>query len=1168
MQNESPATRKDLPERTPLFGVPEGYDSVFLAAEARKRRGTVLHIAADDSRFEEIYESLRFFAPDVEVLRFPAWDCLPYDRVSPTSDVMGQRLQTLTRLLSLPATAPCVILTTAAAAMQRVPPRGLLSDASFSVRKGGTLDQRRLLAFLAANGYHRTETVREAGEFALRGGLIDIFPSGAPEPLRLDCFGDDVEHIRAFDALSQRTTEERTGLDLYPVSEVLLNDAAIQLFRSRYRETFGAVREEDALYESVSAGRKHAGMEHWLPFYYESLDTLFDYAPAALVTVDYQAEQARDARMQQVDDLYQARLSILNADVKPKEQKNQGLIYRPVPVDQIYLPNAEWHKRLSAHTVLDLVPFAPAPGQADAGGRKGRDFADVRAQNGAGLYDEIKTHLESLVRMQRQVIVAAYSEGSKERLKLILQQHGMTGLKDIGAHPVLTGGVKPAREIGMAVLGLGHGFECKGLSVLTEQDLLGDRLARVTRRKKKSDAFVFEISQLHEGDYVVHEEHGIGQFEKLETVVVDGIPHDCLKLIYAGGDRLFVPVENLDVLSRYGAAETGAALDRLGGSAWQARRARVKRDLLALADELLKIAAQRVLRQTEPIEPVGGGYEKFSAGFPYPETEDQQKAIEDVLGDLSRDQAMDRLVCGDVGFGKTEVALRAAAVAALAGFQVAVIAPTTLLARQHYQGFSKRFAGFPVKVGLLSRFVSGKSADQVRADIQSGEISIIVGTHALLSEKVKFNNLALLVVDEEQKFGVKQKERLKSLKENVHVLTLTATPIPRTLQMALTGVRELSLITTAPLDRLAVKTFVLPYDPVVIRDALMREHYRGGQSFYVCPRIADLKDLEEGLKTLVPELKLLVAHGQLPAEELEDKMTAFYEGAYDILLSTSIVESGLDIPNANTMIIHRAEMFGLAQLYQMRGRIGRSKQRAYAYLTFEAGKRLTKAAEQRLQAIEQLDTLGAGFQLASHDLDIRGAGNLLGEEQSGHIKEIGVELYQQMLEEAVAAARSGAKLSAEEAFEDHWSPQINLGMPVLIPENYIPDLNLRLSIYRRAASLASREEIEAFAAELIDRFGPLPIDVENLLDLMEIKQLCRRAGVDRIEAGPKGAVLSLHPSSKIDLQKLVAYIQKQTGTAKIRPEDQKMVFMRSWDDLNTRVRGTHRILNELTALTV
>ncbi|HCS22844.1 MAG TPA: transcription-repair coupling factor, partial [Rhodospirillaceae bacterium] len=500
MQNESPKSRNTIPERSPLFGVPEGYDSVFLAAEARKRRGVVLHIAADDNRFEEIYESLHFFAPDVEVLRFPAWDCLPYDRVSPTSEVMGQRLQTLTRLLSLPAGTPCVVLTTVGAAMQRVPPRDTLSGASFSVRKGGTLDQKKLLSFLAANGYHRTETVREAGEFALRGGLVDIFPSGAAEPLRLDCFGDDVEHIRAFDALSQRTTEDRTGLDLYPVSEVLLNDDAIQLFRGRYRETFGAVREEDALYESASAGRKHAGMEHWLPFFYGQLDTLFDYMPDAAVMVDYQAEQARDGRLQQVDDLYQARLSIMQADdkAKGKDAKNQGLVYRPVPIEQLYLPNAEWHKRLAAHVVQDLVPFAPTPGQSDAGGRKGRDFADVRAQNGAGLYDEIKTYLESLLRAQRQVIIAAYSEGSKERLKLILQQHGMTGLKDIAPQAVATGHYKPVREVGMAVLGLGKGFECKGLSVLTEQDLLGDRLARVTRKKKKSDAFVFEISQLHE----------------------------------------------------------------------------------------------------------------------------------------------------------------------------------------------------------------------------------------------------------------------------------------------------------------------------------------------------------------------------------------------------------------------------------------------------------------------------------------------------------------------------------------------------------------------------------------------------------------------------------------------------------------------------------------------
>ncbi|MCE9507894.1 MAG: transcription-repair coupling factor [Alphaproteobacteria bacterium] len=1131
-------------ERYTLFGVPEGYDSVFLGRLAKESSAPVIHIASDDLRFEQIYETLRFFAPEVEILRFPAWDCLPYDRISPTSEVVGERLKTLSCLLHRSTHKPLVILTTVSATLQRLPPRELLKNSAFSARVGEKLDLPKLQNFLTANGYHRTETVREAGEYAVRGGLIDIFPAGSPEPLRVDCFGDDIEHIRSFDALSQRTIEDKKELNLYAVSEVLLTPEAIESFRNKYRELFGAVRKEDALYESVSEGRKYAGMEHWLPLYYERLETLFDYVPEATVTLDHQAAQAGDMHMQQVMDLYQARITMLQAEQKEKDKPAQ---YRPVPVDQLYLPQAEWLKTIGGYPAIDFSPFPPPPTGKDGGGRKGRDFGDIRAQAGADLYEAIREHIEALNKSGKKVLLAAYSAGARDRLKHLLAEQGL----------------HVSKKYDLVILGLEHGFETADLAVLTEQDLLGDRLSRTTKKKKKSDAFLFEISQLREGDFVVHEDNGVGQFEKLETVVVDGVPHDCLKLLYAGGDRLFVPVENLDVLSRYGSAEAGAVLDKLGGAAWQARKARVKRDLLALANELLKIAAARILRHTDPIHLQEVTYEKFCSGFPYPETEDQQKAIEDVLEDLEKDQAMDRLVCGDVGFGKTEVALRAAAAAALTGHQVALIAPTTLLARQHYQTFTKRFHGFPIKIGLLSRFVSAKEAEQNRALLEKGELDIIIGTHSLLSEKINFSNLALLIVDEEQKFGVKQKERLKQIKENVHVLTLTATPIPRTLQMALAGVRELSLITTAPIDRLAVKTFVLPYDPVVIRDGLMREHYRGGQSFYVCPRISDMKELEEDLHKLVPELKIVAAHGQMGADEIEEKMSAFYEGAFDVLLSTNIVESGLDIPNANTMVIHRAEMFGLAQLYQLRGRIGRAKQRAYAYLTFEPVKKLTKAAEQRLHAIEQLDTLGAGFQLASHDLDIRGAGNLLGEEQSGHIREIGVELYQQMLEEAVATVRESGR---QQPVAEHWSPHINLGMPVLIPDAYIPDLNLRLSIYRRIAELEDKAEIESFAAELIDRFGPLPDDVENLLKLVEIKQLCRAAGVDKIEAGPKGALLSFHPTAKINIAKLVQYISKHPGTVKLRPEDQKLVFIKAWEDLGQRLRGAHRILKELAEL--
>jgi len=1141
MQNT--AAEKDKSNSYTLSGVPEGFDSLYLGQFAKKSIKPIIHIASDDLRLEQLYETLHFFAPEVEVMRFPAWDCLPYDRVSPNTDIMGERLKTLTQLINRKGHPKAlIVLTTVAAITQKLPARDEFRNSFFSIKAKETLNLKKLQDYLTANGYHRTETVREAGEYAIRGGLIDIFPAGSEAPLRIDCFGDDIENIKTFDALSQRSLEEVKEINLYPISEVILSKEAIENFRKNYRQNFGAVKSNDALYESISEGRIYAGMEHWLPFFYNKLETLFDYLPNASITLDHQAEQSLTSRIQQIVDLYQARMSMLNADVK-----TSAVSYKPVPLESLYLSVEDFHEKLSTYEeVINFSPFPPVHEQKDAGGRKGRDFGDIRAQVGIDLYSTITKHILQLQMKGKKVLITAYSQGSKDRITHLLQEQG---LKDI--------------EKDISILGLEHGFETEKLAVMTEQDLLGDRLSRSAKKKKKSDAFLFEISQLNEGDYVVHEEHGIGQFQKLETVVVDRIPHDCLRILYLGGDKLFIPVENLDILSRYGSGDAGATLDKLGGSAWQARKAKAKKDLLILASKLMEIAATRILKKTTPIELENNLYEKFVSGFPYPETEDQLKAINDVIEHLANDSPMDRLVCGDVGFGKTEVALRAAAVVALSGYQVALIAPTTLLARQHYQTFQQRFYNFPIRIGLLSRFVSEKDKKLTYDGLEKGDVNIVIGTHALLNNHIKFNNLALLVIDEEQKFGVKQKERIKELKEDVHVLTLTATPIPRTLQMALTGVRELSLITTAPIDRLAVKTFTLPYDSVVIRDALMREHYRGGQSFYVCPRIADIAKIEDELRHLVPELKMIVAHGQMGAEEIEDKMSSFYEGKYDVLLSTNIVESGLDIPNANTIILHRSEMFGLAQLYQLRGRVGRSKQRAYAYFTFDHKKPLTKTAEQRLHVIEQLDSLGAGFQLASHDLDIRGAGNLLGEEQSGHIKEIGVELYQEMLEEAVAAVKHGGTTIEE---TEHWSPHINLGMPVMIPESYIQDLNLRLSIYRRIAELKDKNEIEGFAAELIDRFGKLPQDVENLLKLVEIKQLCRKVGIDKLEAGPKGAVMSFHPSTKINIGRLVEYISKQMGTVKLRPEDQKLVFIKAWDDIDQRLKGSYNALNKLLEL--
>ncbi|MGZ5926820.1 MAG: transcription-repair coupling factor, partial [Rhizomicrobium sp.] len=621
------------------------------------------------------------------------------------------------------------------------------------------------------------------------------------------------------------------------------------------------------------------------------------------------------------------------------------------------------------------------------------------------------------------------------------------------------------------------------------------------------------------------------------------------------------PVENIELLTRYGSDE-GAQLDRLGGAGWQSRKAKMKARVREIAGELIRIAAARELKSLPPIEPPHGLYDEFCARFPYQETEDQEKAIADTIADLGKGRPMDRLVCGDVGFGKTEVALRAAFVAAMAGEQVAVVVPTTLLARQHYRGFADRFMGFPVQVRQLSRFVDAKEARETKEGLAEGTVDVVIGTHALLTESIKFKRLGLVIVDEEQHFGVTHKERLKNLKADVHVLTLTATPIPRTLQLALSGVRDLSLITTPPIDRLAVRTFVTPFDPLVVREALLREHYRGGQSFFVAPRISDLREADAFLKATVPEVKTMVAHGQMSPGMLEEVMTAFYERKIDVLVSTNIVESGLDIPTANTMIVQRADMFGLSQLYQIRGRIGRSKSRAYAYLTTPPDKKLTDTATRRLEVLQSLDQLGAGFSIASHDMDIRGAGNLLGEEQSGHVREVGIELYQEMLEEAVSSLREGGD---GDQIAEQWSPAINLGASVLIPEHYVADLNVRMSLYRRLSSLETRGDIDAFAAELIDRFGPLPDEVQHLLEIVAIKQLALAAGVEKIDAGPKGGTIAFRNNAFANPVALIKLISQHSGTMKVRP-DQKIVVTRDWPSPDDRLKGAKALLTQLAKL--
>jgi transcription-repair coupling factor (superfamily II helicase) len=711
----------------------------------------------------------------------------------------------------------------------------------------------------------------------------------------------------------------------------------------------------------------------------------------------------------------------------------------------------------------------------------------------------------------------------------------------------------------VAVLPLETGFEAPGIAVIGEQDILGDRLVRKARVKKGSDALT-EAASLAVGDLVVHADHGIGRFVGLTTIEAAGEPHDCLELHYQGGDKLYLPVENIELLSRYGSDESGVILDKLGGVAWQSRKAKLKQRIRDMAEKLIKVAAMRELRTAPVLNPPEGTYDEFAARFPYEETEDQVTSIDAVLEDLASGRPMDRLVCGDVGFGKTEVALRASLIAVLAGKQVAVVVPTTLLARQHFHTFTERFRGFPVKIAQASRLVSGKDLSAVKTGLKDGAIDIVIGTHALLGKAIAFADLGLLIVDEEQHFGVKHKERLKQLREDVHVLTLTATPIPRTLQLALSGVREMSLIATPPVDRLAVRTYVSPFDPMSLREALLRERFRGGQTFFVVPRISDLDEAAAFLQEHAPELKVARAHGQMPSSELDQVMNAFYDQQYDVLLSTSIVESGLDIPSANTIIVYRADRFGLAPLYQLRGRVGRSKIRAYAYFTIPADARITPAAEKRLKVLQSLDTLGAGFILASHDLDIRGAGNLLGEEQSGHIREVGFELYQSMLEEAVAALKGG-----EGVIEDQWSPRINLGTSVLIPEDYVPDLQVRLGLYRRLSGVETAEAIEAFAAELIDRFGPLPEEVRHLLDVVEIKALCRLAGIEQIDAGPKGAVIAFRNKAFANPEGLIRFISNAGKQLKLQP-DHKLIFYADWPNAEDRLAGARDVLKRLAKI--
>ncbi len=1147
-----------LPGEETILGAPDGFDAAVLARladEASAVHGapqTLLHVAADDRRLEQLETGLAFFAPKTRVITIPAWDTVPYDRVGPDSEIVARRMAGLARLTGT-AKAPTIVLTTVNAILQRVPSREFLRRAMRQLAPGQRVDRTRLIERLTLAGYVRTGTVMEPGEFAVRGSLVDLFPPGRQNPVRLDFFGDTIETLKAFDPETQRTGKIVQKLILMPVSEVAYGSEAESRFRSGYVAAFGAVKGDDPLYEAISAGHRYPGMEHWLALFHDKLETLFDYLPEALLSFDPMSDETVADRFEQIREHYEARVNGLESTVFGAAP------YKPLPPERTYIAEKEWKGVIAKRFRLRFDAFGgtPSPGvrTRDFGAQLGRSFAPERNAEGVNVFEAVAGHIKGLIAQGKRVVLATWTAGAGERLASVLGEHGLT--KPTRIANLAEGLLLPQAIPLLATLGLERGFETTDLAVIAEQDILGDRLVRPRKRSRKAADVITEATSLTAGDLVVHADLGIGRFVGLKTITALGAPYDCLEIDYDGG-KFYLPVQNIELLSRYGSDETNAQLDKLGGVAWQTRKAKLRKRLREIAGELIKIAALRQLKTAPVLEAPEGAYAEFVARFPHQETEDQAQSIDAVLGDLAAGRPMDRLVCGDVGFGKTEVGLRAAFIAAMAGLQVAVVVPTTLLARQHHKTFVERFKGLPIRIGRASRLVSAKELAEVKAGLKDGTIDIVVGTHALLGKQLQFARLGLLIVDEEQHFGVGHKERLKQLKEDVHVLTLTATPIPRTLQLALSGVRELSLITTPPIDRLAVRTYISPFDPIILREALRRERHRGGQSFYVAPRISDLDDVAEFLAEEVPELRVIRAHGQMSPSQLEDVMSAFYDGQYDVLLSTAIVESGLDIPNANTLIVHRADMFGLAQLYQLRGRVGRSKTRAYAYLTTPPGKRLTDGAEKRLKVLHSLDTLGAGFSLASHDLDIRGAGNLLGDEQSGHIREVGFELYQSMLEEAIEAIKGGDLGDIDE----QWSPQIALGTPMMLPETYVADLQVRLGLYRRLANLKAREDIDAFADELVDRFGPLPGEVEHLLDVVEIKALCHRAGIAQIDAGPKGASIVFRKGKVANPKGLVAFIQGSKGLVRLMP-DQKLVLKADWDRPAERLKGVRVLAQEL-----
>lgn len=1130
-----------------LLGQLTGAACAVECAEIIERHaGLVVLIAPDMQNALRLRDEIQQFT-DQHVTTLPDWETLPYDSFSPHQEIISTRLSTL---YQLPNMTRGVLILPVNTLMQRVCPHSFLHGHALVLKKGQRLSRDKLRSQLEQAGYRSVDQVMEHGEYATRGALLDLFPMGSKEPYRIDFFDDEIDSLRLFDVDTQRTLNEVTHINLLPAHEFPTDKTAIELFRSQWREQFEVRRDAEHIYQQVSKGVWPAGIEYWQPlFFSEPLPSLFSYFPTNTLIVNTgNIEQSAERFWQDIQQRFESR----RVDPMRPLLPSDSLWLR---VDGLFTELKAWPRvQLRTDTLPEKaanvnLAYLPLPELA------------IQHQQKSPL-DALRRFIEQF---EGQIIFSVESEGRRETLQELLAR--------IKLNPTLISTLEQAQDRGTyLIIGASeHGFidTLRQRALICESDLLGERVSRRrqdNRRTINTDTLIRNLAELRPGQPVVHLEHGVGRYAGLTTLEAGGIKAEYLILTYAGEDKLYVPVSSLHLISRYaGGADENAPLHKLGGDAWSRARQKAAERVRDVAAELLDIYAQRAAKSGFAFKHDKTQYQLFCESFPFETTPDQAQAINAVLSDMCRPLAMDRLVCGDVGFGKTEVAMRAAFLAVENHKQVAVLVPTTLLAQQHFDNFRDRFANWPVKIEMISRFRSAREQTQVLEETQEGKVDILIGTHKLLQSDVRWRDLGLLIVDEEHRFGVRHKERIKAMRADVDILTLTATPIPRTLNMAMSGMRDLSIIATPPARRLAVKTFVREYDNLVVREAILREILRGGQVYYLYNDVENIEKATQRLAELVPEARIAIGHGQMRERELERVMNDFHHQRFNVLVCTTIIETGIDIPSANTIIIERADHFGLAQLHQLRGRVGRSHHQAYAYLLTPNPKAMSTDAQKRLEAIASLEDLGAGFALATHDLEIRGAGELLGDDQSGQMTSVGFSLYMELLESAVDALKAGREPSLEDLINSQ--TDVELRLPALLPDDFIPDVNTRLSLYKRIASAKTTAELDELKVELIDRFGLLPDASRYLLQIAALRQQAQALGIRRIEGNEKGGFIEFSEQNRVDPSHLIGLLQRDPGTYRLDGPT-RLKFMKDLSDRPQRIEFIGSLLGNMAQHTL